>query len=353
MSATRQSAHNWHNEEGRLAAGAITVEPHFQTRRGWLLGTGAALSALVCAPLLRPARAAAVAAGPSAVPAAGPARPAQGAGTFAIGGDLTVNRLGFGAMRVTGPGIWGQPSDPVQARAVLRRVVELGVNLIDTADAYGPEVSEQLIYETLHPYPADLLIATKGGLVRPSAGRWDHDGRPEHLRTACEASLRRLHLERIGLYQLHAPDPAVPIADSLGELGRLQSEGKIRHIGVSNFDLEQLKQARGVVKVVSIQNRYNIGDRDSEPVLKYCEQEKIGFLPWGPLGEARGPAAGGGLAQVAAAHNITMPQAALAWLLAHSPVMLPIPGTSSVAHLEEDMAAAQIKLTPADLAAVG
>jgi pyridoxine 4-dehydrogenase len=328
------------------------VQLHFQTRRRWLLGTGAALSALVCAPLLRPARAAAA----SATPAAGSGRPALDSGTFTLGGDLTVNRLGFGAMRVTGSGIWGPPADPVQARAVLRRVIELGVNLIDTADSYGPEISEQLIYETLHPYPAGLLIATKGGFVRPGPNRWEHDGRPEHLRAACEASLQRLHLPRIDLYQFHSPDPAVPISDSLGELGRLQSEGKIRHIGVSNFDLEQLRQARSIVKVVSVQNRYNIGDFESEPVLKYCEQEKIGFLPWGPLGGTRGLGSGNpeaGLAQVAASHNITLPQAELAWLLAHSPVMLPIPGTSSIAHLEENMAAAQVKLTSADLAAVG
>jgi aryl-alcohol dehydrogenase-like predicted oxidoreductase len=284
-------------------------------------------------------------------------QPAEAAGTFLVGGDLPVRRMGFGAMRVTGPGIWGDPPDPAGARKLLRRAVDLGVNLIDTADAYGPEVSERLICEALHPYPKDLVIATKGGLTRPTQDRWDHDARPEHLRQACEASLRRLRLDRIDLYQLHAPDPKVPLADSMGELARLQREGKVRHVGVSNFGLEELRLARRIVKVVSVQNRYNVADRRSEDVLVICGSEGIAFLPWAPLaGRERETSRSGSvevLGQVARSRGITETQAALAWLLARSPVILPIPGTSSMAHLEENVAAAALRLTPEELKRIG
>jgi pyridoxine 4-dehydrogenase len=249
---------------------------------------------------------------------------ASAAGTFDIA-DMTVNRLGFGAMRITGEGVWGSPPDREQSLSVLRRAVELGVNLIDTADSYGPEVSEELIAEALYPYPDNLVIATKGGLERSGPGRWHRNGHPDHLRKACEGSLKRLRLERIDLYQLHAPDQNVPIAESLGELNALQNEGKIRHIGVSNFDTEQLAQAREMSTVVSVQNRYNVDDRESEPVLEVCERDGLGFIPWYPLG----------------AGSID-PQQALAWLLQKSPVTLPIPGTSSVEHLEENVAAAAL-----------
>ena len=250
---------------------------------------------------------------------------AAAAGTFDIA-DMTVNRLGFGAMRVTGEGVWGDPPDRESALAVLRRAVELGVNLIDTADSYGPHVSEELIAEALYPYPEDLVIATKGGLERSGPGQWHRNGHPDHLREACEGSLKRLRLERIDLYQLHAPDPNVPIADSLGELNALQNEGKIRHIGVSNFDVDQLAQARELSTVVSVQNRYSVDDRKHEPVLEVCERDGLGFLPWFPLG----------------AGSVKNPQEALAWLLQKSPVILPIPGTSSIEHLEENVAAAGI-----------
>lgn len=283
--------------------------------------------------------------------------PAGGAGTFLLGGDLPIRRMGFGAMRVTGAGIWGEPPDPDVARKLLRRAVELGVNLIDTADAYGPEVSERLIREALHPYPKDLVIATKGGLVRPARERWDHDARPEHLRQACDASLRRLRLDRIDLYQLHAPDPKVPLADSLGELARLQREGKIRHVGVSNFDVDELRVARGIVKVVSVQNRYNVGDRRSEDVLGVCASEAIAFLPWAPLAgrerEASRSRSIEALGRVARSRGITETQAALAWLLARSPAIVPIPGTSSMAHLEENVAAAAMRFTPEEMKQIG
>jgi pyridoxine 4-dehydrogenase len=283
--------------------------------------------------------------------------PAAAAGSFLIGGDLPVRRMGFGAMRVTGPGIWGEPPDPAEARKLLRRAVDLGVDLMDTADAYGPEVSERLIREALHPYPRGLVIATKGGLTRPAPERWDHDGRPEHLRQACEASLRRLRLERIDLYQLHAPDPKVPLADSIGELARLQREGKIRHVGVSNFGVDELRAARGIVKVVSVQDRYNVGDRRSDDVLRVCAADGIAFLPWAPLAgrerEAGRSRSVGALARVAKSRGITETQAALAWLLARSPAILPIPGTSSLAHLEENVAAAALRLTSEELAAIG
>jgi pyridoxine 4-dehydrogenase len=264
--------------------------------------------------------------------------------TFNIGGDLEVRRLGFGAMRITGDGIWGPPDDPEGAGRLLRRVVELGVNLIDTADSYGPEVSENLIAEALHPYPEGLVIATKGGLRRTGPGQWPRDGRPERLKECCEGSLRRLRLERIDLYQLHAPDPRVPLEDSLGALKELQDEGKIRHIGISNVSPEELERARAVVDVVTVQNRYNLVDRHSESVLAACEREGIGFIPWFPLaiGELARP--GGPLDDLARRHDAAPGQLALAWLLGRSPVMLPIPGTASVEHLEENVAAQSIEL---------
>jgi pyridoxine 4-dehydrogenase len=283
--------------------------------------------------------------------------PAAAAGTLTIGGDLVVSRMGFGAMRLTGPGIWGEPKDASEARRVLRRAVDLGVDFIDTADAYGPEVSERLIKEALHPYPPGLVIATKGGSVRPGPDKWEQDGRPEHLRQACEASLKRLKLERIDLYQLHRIDAKVPVADSLGELARLQQEGKIRHIGVSQVSVDELATARRIVPIVSVQNRYNIADRSSADVLAVCERDRLAFIPWAPI--ARGSAdklaadSGHALEEVARAHGVNVLQAGLAWLLAKSPAMLPIPGTSSVAHLEEDIAAARVRLTRAELAALG
>jgi pyridoxine 4-dehydrogenase len=266
--------------------------------------------------------------------------------TFTIGGDLEVRRLGFGAMRITGDGIWGPPDDPDEARRVLRRVVELGINLIDTADSYGPEVSENLIAEALHPYPDGLVIATKGGLRRSGPGQWPRDGRPERLKECCEGSLRRLRLERIDLYQLHSPDPQVPLEDSLGALKELQDEGKIRHIGVSNVSRSELERARAVVDVVTVQNRYNLTVRHSEDVLDTCEREGIGFIPWFPLATGDLARPGGPLDELARSHDATQGQLALAWLLARSPVMLPIPGTGSVAHLEENVAAADLELAP-------
>jgi pyridoxine 4-dehydrogenase len=270
-------------------------------------------------------------------------------GTIDIGGDLTVNRLGFGAMRITGAGIWGQPADRDEAKAVLRRAVELGVNFIDTADSYGPNVSEELIGETLHPYPEDLVIATKGGLERTGPGQWPNNGRPEHLIQACEASLRRLRLEEIPLYQFHRPDPAVPLEDSLGALVTLKEQGKIRHIGLSNVDEDQLRRAQQLTPIVSIQNRYNVSDRRSESMVDLCEQEQIAFLPWAPIQDV---ASNRALSDIAAAHGVTPRQIVLAWLLARSPAMLPIPGTSTVAHLEDNVAAASITLTPAEVASL-
>jgi len=269
--------------------------------------------------------------------------------TYAIGGDLEVCRLGFGAMRITGNGIWGPPDDPETARALLRRVVELGVNLIDTADSYGPEVSENLIAEALHPYPDGLVIATKGGLRRTGPGRWPRDARPERLKECCEGSLRRLRLERIDLYQLHAPDPSVPLEDSVGALKALQDEGKIRHIGISNVSLEELERAREVVDVVTVQNRYSVVDRHSEDVLEACEDAGIGFIPWFPLATGDLAEPGGPLDEIARAHGATSGQVALAWLLARSRVMLPIPGTSSVDHLHENMGAAELQLSDDEL----
>jgi pyridoxine 4-dehydrogenase len=269
---------------------------------------------------------------------------AAAAGTFALGGDLVVNRLGFGAMRLTGRGILGEPSDPEEARRVLRRAVELGVNLIDTADSYGPEVSERLIAEALHPYPDDLVIATKGGYTRPN-GRWVPDGHPDHLRRACEGSLRRLKVERIDLYQFHTPDPRVPFEDSVWALAELRDEGKIRHVGLSNVGVRELEIAIDIVPIASVQNRYNLTDQSSEAVLLACEREEAGFIPWYPLATGRLARPGGPLDEIAARHDATPSQVALAWLLGHSPAMLPIPGTSSVAHLEENVAAAALRLT--------
>jgi aryl-alcohol dehydrogenase-like predicted oxidoreductase len=272
---------------------------------------------------------------------------------FTIGGDLEVRRLGFGAMRITGEGIWGPPDDPDGARQLLRRVVELGINLIDTADSYGPEVSENLIAEALHPYPDGLVIATKGGLVRTGPGEWPRDARPERLKECCEASLRRLKLDRIDLYQLHAPDPKVPYEESVGALKELQDEGKIKHIGVSNVSVEQLDQARGLVDVVTVQNRFNLTDRASEDVLDVCERDGIGFIPWFPLATGSLARPGGPLDEAARAHEATPGQVALAWLLARSPVMLPIPGTSSMEHLEENLRAADLTLAADEIDAIG
>jgi pyridoxine 4-dehydrogenase len=264
-------------------------------------------------------------------------------GTIALG-DLTVRRLGFGAMRITGKGVWGDPPDRQQAVEVLRRALELGINLIDTADSYGPHVSEELIAEALYPYPEDLVIATKGGLERTGPGAWPRNGRPEHLRAACEGSLRRLHLKRIDLYQLHAPDPEVPYEESVGALAELQREGKIRHIGVSNVNREQLATARGVVEVVSVQNRFNLGERGSADVLETCEDEGLAFIPWFPLNAGSLAEPGGPAAEIAERHGATPAQVAVAWLL-RFPATLPIPGTGSVAHLEENLAAASLQLS--------
>ena len=271
------------------------------------------------------------------------------AGTIDIGGDLTVNRLGYGAMRITGRGIWGPPPDREEAKAVVRRAVELGVNFIDTADSYGPEVSEEILAEALFPYPDDLVIATKGGLERTGPGQWPADGRPEHLVEACEGSLRRLRLERIPLYQFHRPDPAVPLEDSIGALVELKEQGKIRHIGVSNVTEGQLRRAQALTPVVSIQNRYNLDDRKSETLVDLCEQEQLAFLPWAPIQDLDGNPV---VQEVAERHGATPRQIVLAWMLARSPAMLPIPGTGSVAHLEENVAAAAIKLSQTEVNAL-
>jgi aryl-alcohol dehydrogenase-like predicted oxidoreductase len=257
--------------------------------------------------------------------------------------------MGYGAMRLTGPGIWGEPRNPEEARSVLRRALELGVNFIDTADSYGPRVSEALIREALWPYPSDLVIATKGGLLRDGPDQWRPDGRPSHLRTALEGSLERLGVERIDLYQLHRPDPAVPFEESVGELVRLKDEGKIRHIGLSNVDPEQLDQALALTEIVSVQNRYNLSDRSSEAVLDKCNALGIAFLPWYPLAASRLTRTDSPIAAIASEHRATPGQLALAWLLARSPVVLPIPGTSSVEHLEENIAAASIELSRSDV----
>lgn len=318
------------------------------TRRSMHVGTGTRQSGIA-----RSRVAAAAAAGGSATtPRAGAAQ----AGTVTLGRDLSVNRLGFGAMRITGEGIWGAPRDVAEVRRVLRRAIELGVNFIDTADSYGPEVSERLIAEALHPYPTGLVIATKGGVVRPSRERWDRNGRPQHLRAACEASLERLRLERIDLYQLHVVDPEVPLEDSVGELARLRKEGKIRHVGVSNVDVAQLAAARAIVDVVSVQNRCNVSDRSSDPVLDICERDGLAFIPWGPLAQSPRDAEAAPRARLealAARRGLSFQQAAVAWLLARSPAMLPIPGTSSQAHLEENVAAAARPLSPGELREIG
>jgi pyridoxine 4-dehydrogenase len=277
---------------------------------------------------------------------------AAAAGTFALGGaggDLVVNRLGFGAMRLTGRGILGEPEDPKEARRVLRRAVELGVNLIDTADSYGPEVSERIIAEALRPYPEDLVIATKGGYTR-SGGRWVPNGHPQHLREACEGSLRRLEVDRIDLYQFHTPDPNVPFEDSVWALAELRDEGKIHHVGLSNVGVRELEIAIDIVPIVSVQNRYNLTDRSSEAVLQASEREEVGFIPWYPLATGRLARPGGPLDEIAARYDATPSQVALAWLLGHSPAMLPIPGTSSVAHLEENVAAAGLRLSEDEMA---
>jgi len=278
--------------------------------------------------------------------------PARAAGNFLLGGDLTVARMGFGAMRITGRGVWGEPEDRERAKAVLRRAVELGVNLIDTADSYGPEVSERLIAEALHPYPPGLVIATKGGLTRSGPGGWHRDGRPEHLIAACEGSLRRLRLQRIDVYQLHAVDTKVPFLDSLGALVRLREQGKVRHLALSNVTAEQLAEARRVVPIISVQSRYSLDYRPAEPVLEACARAGLGFLPWYPLGAGELSRPGGPLDAVATRHGATPSQVALAWLLQRSPVMLPIPGTSSLEHLEENVAAAALRLTEEDLGAL-
>jgi pyridoxine 4-dehydrogenase len=265
--------------------------------------------------------------------------------TFTIGGDLEVHRLGFGAMRITGRGIWGPPDDPEAAKAVLRRVVELGIDLIDTADSYGPHVSEELIAEALHPYPDGLVIATKAGLRRTGPGEWPVDARPERLKECCEGSLARLRVDRIDVLQLHRPDPDVPLEDSVGALRELRDEGKIRHVGLSNVSVDQIERAREIVEIVSVQNRYSLEDRRSDDVLDHCEREGIGFIPWYPLATGRLAEPGGPVDEVAAAHDATPGQIALAWLLQRSTAMLPIPGTSSVEHLEENTAARDIRLT--------
>jgi pyridoxine 4-dehydrogenase len=276
---------------------------------------------------------------------------AAAAGTIAVGGDLMVHRLGFGAMRITGKGIIGDPPDRAEAKRVLRRAVELGVDFIDTADSYGPRVSEELIAEALHPYPDGLVIATKGGLLRPAADQWTPDGRPEHLRAALEGSLRALRLERIDLYQLHRPDPKVPYEESIGALRELREQGKIRHIGVSNVGRDELRRARQVTEIVSVQNRYNLFDRRFDDLIDLCEREGLAFLPWAPVG--RGDVATDAVAAIARRHSVSSYQLAIAWLLARSPAMLPIPGTGSVAHLQDNLAAAHVRLTPAEVVEVG
>lgn len=269
---------------------------------------------------------------------------AKKSGEFLIGGDLRVARLGFGAMRITGDGIWGEPADRAEAIRVLRRAVELGINFVDTADSYGPGVSEEIIAEALHPYPTGLVIATKGGFDRPGPNQWVENGSPEHLRSACEGSLRRLRLDRIDLYQLHRIDPKIPVEDQFGTLRDLQAQGKIKHIGLSEVSVLQIRHARTIVPIVSVQNRYSVADRGSEEVVEYCEKEKMGFIPWFPLAAGRVSGSESPISRIAARWKATPSQVALAWLLARSPVMLPIPGTSSVAHLEENVAAAGLKI---------
>ncbi len=283
-------------------------------------------------------------------------RPVEHSGTFAIGGDLTVYRLGFGAMRLTGPGIWGPPPNHDEALATLRRALELGINLIDTADAYGPDVSEQLIAEALYPYPAGLVIATKGGLTRSGPNQWSPDGRPEHLRQALEGSLKRMRLERVDIYQFHRPDPQTPFEESVGALAQMQKEGKIRHIGLSNVTIDQLERAQRITQIVTVQNHYNLVDRashgmsdaDSERMIDICAQQGIGFIPWAPLTSGKLAQPGGALDAIAREKQATPSQVALAWLLKRSAAMLPIPGTASVKHLEENAQAATLELTQAE-----
>ncbi len=288
-------------------------------------------------------------------------KPALASGTFAIGGDLTVYRLGFGAMRITGPGIWGPPADTAEANRVLHRALELGINLIDTADSYGPNVSEELIAEALYPYPKDLVIATKGGLIRTGpVGDWPRDGRPEHLREALHGSLHRLKLDRIDVYQYHRPDSNVAFEDSVGELARLRAEGKIRHVGLSNVTLDELARAQKIVPIVVVQNRYNLADRksermsvaDSEAMIDTCARQGIGFIPWGPLTLGSLADAGRPLAEIAKRHEVTPNQVILAWMLQRSTSMLPIPGTGSVKHLEENTAGAALKLSHEEFDAI-
>jgi aryl-alcohol dehydrogenase-like predicted oxidoreductase len=267
---------------------------------------------------------------------------ATNSGTFTIGGDLTVNRLGYGAMRITGPGIWGPPADKAASLATLRRAVELGVNLIDTADSYGPGTSEELIAEALYPYPAGLVIATKGGWERPGPGQWTHNASPKHLTAALEGSLKRLRLDRIDIHQLHTPDNAVSFEASIEALAKLREQGKIRHVGLSNVTREHIERARRIVPIVSVQNRYSFADRESDFIVDHCEQNKIGFLPWAPLGQAK--KAHDTIEKVAGELKATPLQVSLAWLLKRSKVILPIPGTSSVAHLQENIAAAGLDL---------
>jgi pyridoxine 4-dehydrogenase len=278
---------------------------------------------------------------------------AADSGEFRIGDDLRIHRLGFGAMRITGKGIWGEPRDRAEAIRVLRKAVELGINFIDTADSYGPGVSEEIIAEALSPYPAGLVIATKAGFDRPGPDQWTENGRPEHLRAACEGSLRRLRLDRIDLFQLHRIDPKVPAEDQLGTLKDLQAQGKIKHIGLSEVSIGQIEHARTIVSIVTVQNRYSVADRSNEEVLNYCERTNIGFIPWFPLAAGKLSSAGSALARSAARLRITTSQLALAWLLWRSPVMIPIPGTSHVEHLEENVAAASLKMDDRELREIG
>ncbi|NYF77930.1 aldo/keto reductase [Granulicella arctica] len=277
---------------------------------------------------------------------------AKASGTFALGGDLHINRLGYGAMRLTGEGIWGEPKDIEGAKKVLQRAVELGVNFIDTSDAYGPAVNERLIGDALSPYAKGVIIATKGGLTRQGPNKWLPLGRPEYLRQEVELSLRYLKLERIDLWQLHRIDPKVPVEESLGEIAKLQQEGKIRHVGLSEVKPHEIDQARKVVDIVSVQNQYNLGDRQHEDVVEYCAKHNLGFIPWFPVAAGKLAQPGGKLDAAAKKHNATVSQLSLAWLLHRSPVILPIPGTSSVDHLEENVAASDLKLTEAEWAEI-
>ncbi|MGC4864357.1 aldo/keto reductase [Micromonospora sp. DT53] len=272
-------------------------------------------------------------------------QPAKASGTYRIGGDVTVNRLGYGAMQLTGPGVWGDPKDPAEAVRVLRRAIELGVTFIDTADSYGPFVSEVLIREALHPYADDLVIATKAGLSRSGPGDWRPVGRPEYLRQQCELSLRHLGLDSIPLYQLHRIDPKVPLADQLGELALLREEGKIQHIGLSEVSVAQIEESQAITTIASVQNLYNLANRSAEDVLEFCERNDLAFIPWFPIATGELARPGGPLDAISNAHGASPAQLALAWLLRRSPVMLPIPGTSSVTHLEENVGAADVRLT--------